>query len=275
MMGLLLTNKVRLMPVRVIFFFLLCTVLEPSVPAYAQEANELMAEKFFEQRRQHKMNDLYEALVSSIYTRDDKAEQNLYVIRSYYPHTSQYDPFPEKLEKEIMRLSYNVKNAAAPEEERDALIAYKAFVASHLANIDVLYWAIVLAEQDVRFGNASFYRWVRGKLIDLIFEIPVSTSPEIRVPRRDGRSLDKALSIVTFGEENVVLGRIGGEILKTDLRTQEVSAYHYINIHDIKDPKTGKVFQIYVNVTIPLEHSLDAYERKKLEEKRSVRRRGG
>jgi hypothetical protein len=250
-------------------------MLSSSVHAQDEGVNATMGKKLLERRRQNKMNALYEKQVKSIYSRDQNAEKSLYTIRSFYPYTSQYDPFPDKLEEEIMRLSYEVENAETPEDEREALLDYNAFVSSHLANIDVLYWAISLAKQDVRFGNVSFYRWVRKKLIDSIFDIPSSTSQQAKVPRRDGRSLTNALHIVTFGEENVILGRVGGEVLSTDLRTQESSIYQYINIHEIRDSKTGKTYYLYVNVSIPLDSSLTDYERRKLEEERALTKRGG
>lgn len=229
-----------------VFLWIVCMAAVFPAQGYAQQ--ESTYGERLAARVEEKMTREYYKLVDSIARRDDDAEKYLGAIRSYYPYTPQYDPFPDRLEDRLMALAFEAQKEGDVEEMREALKEYNGFVQDHLANVDVVFWATSLSEQDARFGNSQFYKWVRKGLVKSMTE------------GRDGRTPDKAFHIVTFGEEAVILGRIRGKHLGTDLR---MAGERHINIHDFEDPETGKIFKIYVDVTIPLEQSLQMYEDRK------------
>lgn len=195
--------------------------------------------------RRRNMTEGYRDLIKGLYERDEDSRKIMSSLRIYYPYTPQYSAFPDVLEDRLMELSYLAANEKDPEKARLALQDYRNFVNAHLGNMDVLFWAVSLSKQDVRFGNPVFLQEIYDSYVHAIFD------------NRDGRSYQQRYAIYTFGEEMIILGHIGDKSVGKEMYEYGDSKLH---VHDMVDGKTGRHYKLYIDVTAPLKRSVEDYE---------------
>lgn len=163
-------------------------------------------------------------------------------FRSYYARTRQYDPIGTQTLKELNDLAYIVMNDPDPERVQTALFGFKTLVRDHLAHIDIVVQALLLARQDRRFGDPRFYEWMKEGLINTV------------IISGDGYTLGGAYDVITLSEETILFNRLG-------FRKQHVQAAKegiiYYNMYDVIDKKSGEKRAVFVNTSIPLKY-LDA-----------------
>lgn len=158
-------------------------------------------------------------------------------MRLFYTQTSQYDPFAKKTKEKMFELAYLVEHSDSIEETSQALDKFDGIIKSHMANTNVMALAITFAKKDRRFGDPRVYQWMTQKIMEDILRY------------RTGRSFEEAYIIVSTDEEDLLL-----RYLKVDLLKTEFIPYgsRYYNIHTVKDRRSGKTREIFVDVTMPL-----------------------
>ncbi len=183
----------------------------------------------------------YDTFVADIYRNPEHLESQIGILRSYYARTEQYTPFSKSVLDEMTRYATVVMDEEGDgdrEEINEALIAYKKLLDKHLTNFDVLSFALTMARVDVRFGDEIFYKRVMGTLIKNFARKNMGSKP------------DRAYHIVSFGEEQYLLERYGGKIVKSEI--YEVNGKYY-NVHDLNTPD-GAYVQIYMDITQPIKN---------------------
>ena len=66
----------------------------------------------------------------------------------------------------------------------------------------------------------------------------------------DGKSYQTAFEVIDITEEYAVLGLLGFQPLEQSIKLHEG---HQFDVIEINDPETGKKFEVYFNVDIPME----------------------
>lgn len=158
-------------------------------------------------------------------------------LRSYYTQVPQYDPMGDAARREILNLAYTIQNDPDPAKRKEAFDKYGELVSAHLANIDVVSQALVLAREDKMFGDPKFFEYMRSGLLKSILR------------SGDGRNLFRAYDVMTLGEETVLLRALRLKLLKTDAR---MSGGTYYNMHEVKAPDAEKPYWIFVDVSKPM-----------------------
>lgn len=158
-------------------------------------------------------------------------------LRVLYMQTRQYDPLAEDVVEQLNALAYSIQNAKDGQALREGVLDYRALVTAHLANLRVTLLALSLSKQDSRFGNPTFFAWMRDGLIQDVLD------------SGDGLSFDGAYDVITTSEEIVLLGRLGLRLLKTDSKRE---GYSYFNVHHVEDLRDGRRWFLFVNTTRPI-----------------------
>lgn len=158
-------------------------------------------------------------------------------MRDYYVQSSQYDPFANGIKNRIYEISYEVSQRLDPAESAPYLEEFDSIIKTHLANMNVILLAISLAEEDARYGDPAFYKWVmRGLLHELL-------------KQGDGTSFNQSYGIITTDEEVLLLQHLGVKVVDMELIPY---GSRYYNIHTVKDPRTGKKRELFIDITMPL-----------------------
>lgn len=159
--------------------------------------------------------------------------------RACYPYMDEYTPFTKTLVDELMRLAFLADTTEDPQEAQQHLREYKDFFHTHMANIDILRAGYSLSVDNPRFGNPVFLRKVIKVMDGLLYQPgrPPARTPEL------------AHYVISYGEEDYILNKIGGKLIKSEIF--EVNSIYY-NVHDIEDPKTGEIETHYFNITTPI-----------------------
>ncbi len=158
-------------------------------------------------------------------------------IRTYYPKTMDYTPFSETIINRMTAFAYIADTSSDQAEVNNALAEYQNLLDKHLANFDVLTFALTMARVDVRFGDELLINSIRKKMVeDLTHGLLKGTGP------------DRAYIISTYGEETYVLEQYGGVVKNSELFKVGRSFY---NVHDV-ELSDGTVEQIFMNVTDPI-----------------------
>lgn len=201
-----------------------------SLPVYAQEVSDLVNVP------NSTADVVYKAMArQALY--DMPPQFNFTDFRSNYSLSSFYDPGGEAARERILNLAYAVQMEEDKAKQEEYLDEYGAFMATHLANIDVVTQAYGLSLGDKRFGDPQFFKWVREGIIDSIMGAGT------------GENLQYAYDAITPGEEAVVLAQLGVKVLATHERQLNRVYYH---MHDIYDPATGREYTIFVDVSRPM-----------------------
>ncbi len=158
-------------------------------------------------------------------------------FRILYGMTRAYDPLADDTQRRLLTLSESVKKAATPDDEKKALAEYTGALLTHLANIDVVSMALVLGEQDRRFGDPKFFKWIYHGLLNSI------------IRTGDGTSLQRAYDVVTVGEEIALLHKLNVSVIST---SSEHEGVIYYNMHEVEDIVSGARRTIFVDTTKPM-----------------------
>ncbi len=155
-------------------------------------------------------------------------------FRRHYTGTSWYDPVADKLREELLKSAYDLTNSKDQEVIKKAKKNYEEIVVNHLANIGIVMEALALAQEDKRFGDPGFFRWMRDGLIQVI------------MGSGHGKTLTSAYHAYTADEETMLVAYLGLKLISTDARQEGRIAY---NMHLVRDPKTNREYTIFVDVT--------------------------
>lgn len=221
---------------RIIFLFIIAFgVLGHPSNTYAQSAYEAGA-------LNPESDRLYERLVAK--AKNDPSYGDsfpFFDLRNHYARSGSFVSNSDGVMKELVRLTLIMENAADPTVLNKALREYKALIETHLGNIKVMHLALDQAIKNPRFGEARWIGWLyKGMVRSITLD-------------RDGRSVRDAYRVISFDEESFLF-----EYLKlTKIKTKLVSAadgafmYHRHVVHP-KGKKTDRTFDLYVDVTYPL-----------------------
>lgn len=159
------------------------------------------------------------------------------MLRTYYPQTKQYTPFSKNIIDLMTYQAYIADTSADQAEINDALAQYRVLLNDHMANLDVITFALTLARVDVRYGDEIFIKKMRDGLIKSLTDL-----------ENIGKTPERAYMISSYGEETYVLNQYGGTLQKSEIHN--VGRLFY-NVHDIILPN-GQFEQIYMDVTAPI-----------------------
>lgn len=168
---------------------------------------------------------------------DRKKDFNFAVFRDTYSRLSHYDPISKDSQVKMIQLIEAVQAATTAEAKKTALTEYNAFLMKHVANIDVLGVVMMATTQDPQLGDKKWIAWVYKGLLDSIAN------------SGSGQSRNYAYKVITLGEEPTLMEYLKYDILTTDTKEEDTIIY---NIHSVKDRKTGKVFNVYVDISKPV-----------------------
>ncbi|PCI57206.1 MAG: hypothetical protein COB36_02775 [Alphaproteobacteria bacterium] len=234
------------------FAIILCCLFVMSIPAASAQsesgrANSLASKKPSSARLNRLQRSLaqytgyYDEAVEKIYKGSTQFDFDVSRMRGYYARSDYYMPFSKKLLDEMAEYAYIVDTSDNKEEVNEALVSYKYLVQSHLAHLDALTFALSMSRLDERFGNEILLSKVRRALLKaILFEDAKCEEPNV------------ACSIVSYGEETYILGKVGGTLKGSKI-------YHisnkYYNVHNLI--KDGQEIQVYIDVSLPIVNVLN------------------
>lgn len=157
-------------------------------------------------------------------------------LRQYYPKTAQYSPFAKSIIDEMTEYAYIADTSDDRGEVNDALIAYKKLLWAHLVNFDVLMFATRMSRVDERLGDEVLFKKVGRSLGKVILH-----------SRTKCKNPSVACAIFSYGEEDYILGKIGGVLKKSKIYN---ISNRYYNVHDLLS--NGQEIQVYIDVTAPI-----------------------
>lgn len=220
--------------------FLICAFADPSS---AQEKDHPLAPVItpntLNKWDQKKANgqEYYERTLRQLQSDPTRMKELMHSLRNYYPMTQVYVPFSRTLIEELTQYAYTADTTKDVAKSNQALTKYRQLVSTHLANLDVIDFALMMSRSDVKFGDEFFYKKVYDSLIESLY-----------YGKKDGLSAESAYRIVTYGEETYVLSQYDGEVRETELF--KVGGQYY-NVHSI-DLFNGEFIQLYTNITAPV-----------------------
>lgn len=165
------------------------------------------------------------------------ADFDFNAFRINYADTEQYDPLSEETRDKLLTLAYTIQNEKDNAKRAQALDAYGALLAAHLGNFDIVTQALVLSRQDRRFGDPSFFEWMRKGLLQSVLQ------------SGDGGNLFRAYDVYVMGEEAALLNTLNMQVITTDMRE---SGGTYYNMHEVYDGKLPKPYTLFVDITRPM-----------------------
>lgn len=223
--------------------FILCSVsiafsfVAFTAPAYAQTNTLNPVVKPTDYRQSFRATPFFNHMAAKAVNRPLRFD--FMEFRSLYSRTHQYDPIGDQALKTLNDLAFIVLNDQDPERVETALFGFHAMVNDHLAHIGVIMQALSLSRTDKRFGDITFYEWLRDGLIKTV------------MISGDGYSLKGAYDVITIAEETILFNRLGLKQLKT--RTGKEGIVYY-NLHDAQDPASGEERMLIVNTSIPMKY---------------------
>lgn len=159
-------------------------------------------------------------------------------LRSFYSQSEYYDPLAEETLQTLQGLVDEIAITTDDPKKTTALfMAYNQLVGQHLANFDVIEFALGLAVDDGRFGNPDYFRWIMRGLTDSI------------VANQDGLSVARAYRIITLGEEQAVFDAIDFKVTSKNIQH---SGYMYYGIYDGIHTLNGAKEIVFVDLSVPL-----------------------
>lgn len=195
----------------------------------------------------------YEQRVRDVFSGKISFDQIVTALRTLYPKTFYYDPFSKSTIDKMTAYAYTADVSDDQEEVNEALDAYRDLLFKHVANMEVVEYALTLSRVNPMYGDK-----LRLKRIYDAFIVGMKRFEE------KGTSPDDSYKIVTFGEETYLLGMHNVTVEKSEI--YKVGNMFY-NVHDVIY-KDGRHSQIYVDVTWPIY----MYEKTKAVHEREARR---
>jgi len=221
--------------VRVFIFIFFGVVFSVS---YAQAQSPVRTTKATDYQQSFLVNPHYNKMAREA-LKDKPKRFGFMRFRSLYSRTRQYDPIGENTLKSLNNLAYIVFNEQDPDRIKTALFGYQSIVSDHLAHLGVVMQALSLAREDRRFGNPSFFEWVKEGIIRTV------------VISGDGFTLQGAYDVITLEEETVLFHRLG--IKPVESRAVK-EGFIYYNMHDVEEVGTKAKRAVFVNTTIPMKY---------------------
>lgn len=182
----------------------------------------------------------YAETVEKILNKSVSVQKYAKVLRNNYQNTMDYEPFAQSIISKLTEYAYIVDTSEDSTAVRIAQKSYNSLLYKHLGNFDVVGFALDMSRLDVRFGNEIMLR-------DLYRVYITNLKRDIRLEK--GKNPDYAFNIITYGEENFILGEIGGVVQKSEI--YKVNRKTYYNVHDLIDGN-GEFRQIFFNVSEPI-----------------------
>lgn len=217
------------------FLFSIVLALHP-VSAYSDAITDRMV-RINESHKKRCMETL-ESLGRNT-TEDMQIMADILQYRNCYPYLDWYTPFSKDLVDEMTALAFGFDNETDATEKQKNLVEYKRFVRKHIADLAVVNLALTLSMSNPEYGNPKYYKKVKEFLQQSILP------PE----REKGIYPENAYYVISYSEEDYVLSKIGGKLLKSEIYKVGES---YYNVHEIENKKTGNVEIYYVDMTIPI-----------------------
>ncbi len=199
----------------------------PAAPSTIMRADPL--------RKTFMANPAYQMMAREVVTRPKNF--NFGSFRTYYAESSQYDPLGDLTKEWLLKYAYIVQTEKDPVRRDKALRDFGEKLSQHLANIDAVMQALVLSQQDRRFGDPEFFEWLRYGLVNSVQK------------SGDGGSIFRAYDIVTIGEESALLNQMNVQVLETK---SEESGGLYYNMHTVKDGIHPQSYTVFTDVTLPM-----------------------
>ncbi|MCK5374007.1 MAG: hypothetical protein KAJ40_01855 [Alphaproteobacteria bacterium] len=188
--------------------------------------------------RQGRSTKDYERRVFNILTGNKKLTgTDVTTIRHLYPLTPYYDPFGTNIIERMTHFAYIADTSDNPKEINEALKEYRDLLCKHLANLDVVDYALTLSKAKPRYGDEVLLKAVRDALLE-----------DVKGTKIRGKTPDSAYVIVTYGEEIVLLNNLDAKVEKSKI--YEVNKKFY-NVHDVVY-KDGRHSQLYIDLTNPI-----------------------
>jgi hypothetical protein len=221
---------------------LMCAVLTalPAV-AQAQQTPQSVMPKAQNQTQQidpHRKTFIddprYRQMARDVVTRPKAFNFNGF--RYTYAGTTQYDPLGDTAREWLLKLAYIAQNDKDPAKRDKALLNYGEVLSLHLANLDAVTQALVLAQQDRRFGDPEFLQWLRYGLVNSV------------TSAGNGSSIFRAYEIITIGEEAALLRQLNVQVLDTK---SEESGGTWYNMHTVNDG-VHEPYTIFTNLSVPM-----------------------
>ena len=188
-------------------------------------------------RQPHLATPEYNGLVNLLLTKPQRYD--FMKLRSLYSRSHQYDPIGNRTLKDLNDLAYIAITDKDQERVKTALFGYNTIVKDHIAHIDIVLQALILAREDKRFGDPEFLEWVKEGLINTI------------IISGDGRTLQGAYDVITLSEETILFNRLGMKQLES--KAVKEGAIYY-NMHDVRQVDTNEKRSIFINTTIPMKY---------------------
>ena len=235
------------------------SILAGAFPAHAAE--QAYGGDVLRQSREmavvNKVAMFYEKQIKEIYASGKPSPYDFITLRQYYPQLEQYSPFSDEILDKVSLLAFKVQNSENPDEVRATVAEFQGLVKQHFANIEVIFLAASLTDQDMRLGDPTFMKTAKEAIYKAVSESST------------GLSQEQAIRVVTFGEEDILLRRhASGKLIKSDLLEY---GSNFFNIHQFQNKETGKITKFYFDVTTPITYA--ERRRAEQEEKRKKPRK--
>lgn len=221
-----------------LFFLALFLFSFSGYSAYAADVGGRNAPNALENLLSFKFSKSYDETLDRIYKTGKVNKFDMVTLRSHYPRTEQYVAFSDEILSKMTELSFTIKTSKDLDLVRRSAREYNTLVHKHFANMEVLFLAASLSKEDVRLGDSNLLKQASEALYDAA------------IVSNDGLTLRNAIKVVTFGEEDIILRRYGhGKLIKSDLYE---NGGGFVNIHQIKETKTGKITKLFFDVSEPI-----------------------
>jgi hypothetical protein len=169
----------------------------------------------------------------------------VYRLRASYGSTKQYQGFSDEILEQMIRLSFDLKNELDTVKAQEIAHSFKTLVFNHLANLEVLILAKSISEADVRLGNSLFYE----KMEKLVYDHILKSGT--------GKTAEQPYRVLTFGEENILIKRLGKGSL-VDSKLWEEEGDRFLNIHDFRNKDKELVMRMMVDVSTPIQQTRES-----------------
>ena len=179
----------------------------------------------------------YEELVADLKAGRKDIKRSMLRLRNFYSYTPQYDPFAQDTIDEMVKNAYIIDTSDDNIAVNKALANYRELLDNHLANLDVVSYALMLSRLDVRFGDEYFLKDVRDA-IRSVWDGQHGVGKEPQHPYK----------IATLAEMSYVVSTYGGEVVKSDVYTVARQVF------DVRDIITedGDYVQVFFDISKPI-----------------------